>query len=86
MDGIRHRFMQPPKTAADCPSYVPAVIDTVGAAGIGALAVDAYMHRNDADSAADLFMVPIAVGAVLFAAAAVHGYLAPGRCEDTLAQ
>jgi|ERR1041385_7909230 len=75
----------PPMTERDCPSYIRAVIDTVGAAGLGFIAADAFTHRNDADSAANIFVFPFAAGALAFAASAIYGYVMPGKCERSMA-
>ena len=48
----------PPMTKSDCPSVIRGVLDTIGAGGFAFVAGEAFVHRNDDDSAANLWVVP----------------------------
>ena len=75
----------PPISSSECPSRTRALIDTVGAVGLGAMTGEAYVHRNDADSAAFIWVAPLAIGVAAFTASAVYGFIEPGVCERTVA-
>jgi hypothetical protein len=67
-------------TPPDCPGYAWPVLDTIGAGGFGFFAGEAYAHRNDADSAAGIFVIPIALVSAIYVTSAIYGYIVPGRC------
>ena len=76
----------PPTSKADCPGRVSPVLDTVGAGAFAALAGYAAIHRDDADSAAEIFIVPFALAALAYGASAAYGFTVPGRCERGFAE
>jgi len=71
----------PPLSRSDCPSRIRGVLDTVGAASFAFVTAYAYSHRNDEDSAANIFVLPLAIGAVAYTASAIYGFVEPGVCE-----
>ncbi|MGE5181207.1 MAG: hypothetical protein ACM31C_04055 [Acidobacteriota bacterium] len=75
----------PPLSIADCPSRIRGVLDTVGTAGLAFVDAEAYLHRNDADSAAMIWVLPLAMATVAYASSAVYGYVKPGQCERSFA-
>ena len=82
-DAHRHA---PPTSTSECPNRARAVADTVAAASVAALAGAAYIHRNDEDSAAEIWVVPFTMIAVALASSAVYGFVEPGRCERELVE
>jgi hypothetical protein len=82
-DAHRH---SPPVSTYDCPSYIRSALDSVAAGGFAVMAGGAYVHRDDADSAAFIWLVPAAVTALVFAGSATYGFIEPGRCRRAMAR
>jgi hypothetical protein len=76
----------PSTSESDCPSYARPALDVVGAGALTVLAGEAYVHRNDADSAAEIWVVPLALAAIAYATSAAYGFVEPGRCDRGLAE
>jgi hypothetical protein len=71
----------PVTSKSECPGYVAPVLDVVGGGILTFLATAAYVHRNDADSAAEIWVEPLALTAAAYTASAIYGVIEPGRCE-----
>jgi hypothetical protein len=75
-----------PISESHCPSYAGAVLDTIGAGAFAFVASEAYLHRNDTDSAAGIFVMPLAGAAIAYAISADYGFVEAGRCDREVAE